>query len=125
MTLNRKEKDAFLVDWRKSHGACFWCGHSFGKVGGARASLEHFIPLSRGGYDHIDNLVWAHESCNGYRANRWPTDDEIRRYLAIRGDVARTNLVHFSRRLELMIGGLSVAQARKATRILSVSERTS
>ena len=33
-------------------------------------SVEHLLPRSRGGSDHLDNLRPAHRSCNSSRGNR-------------------------------------------------------
>jgi HNH endonuclease len=43
---------------------CILCGGTFKSKGGRRASIEHLIPVSGGGTDHIDNLALAHVSCN-------------------------------------------------------------
>ena len=38
--------------------ACAYCGAQ------SRLSLDHLVPVSRGGLDSGDNLVWACRSCN-------------------------------------------------------------
>lgn len=37
------------------------------------ATVDHIIPVSKGGTDHISNLRLAHASCNQRRGNDWPT----------------------------------------------------
>lgn len=48
---------------------CQYCGE-FTDDG----ELDHVIPLSRGGTDAIDNLVWACKQCNRSKHNRMPDD---------------------------------------------------
>jgi 5-methylcytosine-specific restriction endonuclease McrA len=36
-------------------------------------SVDHIIPVSRGGHDGLDNLRPAHSKCNGQRGNRMRT----------------------------------------------------
>lgn len=44
--------------------ACCYCGSSFS------LTADHLIPLSRGGVDQGDNLVWACRSCNSSKQAR-------------------------------------------------------
>lgn len=45
---------------------CYWCGAPFG--GGAlRRTLEHIIPLSKGGKHELSNCAVAHAKCNHER----------------------------------------------------------
>lgn len=116
MGIARKaDKEWFFQHWAKTHGGCFWCGKRFGK-GLKRPTIEHFIPLSRGGFDHSDNMVVAHSSCNAARCNPLPNEAEMRRFVAVRGKDAIHNLTLFSKRLELMVSGASVQHARSVVR---------
>lgn len=36
------------------------------------ASIDHVIPRSRGGGDHIGNMLIMHRRCNGAKADRQP-----------------------------------------------------
>lgn len=45
---------------------CYLCG----KVCGADLTLDHVVPLSRGGAHSEDNLRVAHKSCNSRKSNR-------------------------------------------------------
>jgi len=55
------------VSWRRisarvqarDNYACFYCG-AFDEKG----HVDHIIPLSRGGTDNLENLVWSCVSCN-------------------------------------------------------------
>jgi 5-methylcytosine-specific restriction endonuclease McrA len=46
---------------------CFICGKEFYKEN--PATLEHIIPVSKGGKSDIDNLVLSHQKCNRIRGN--------------------------------------------------------
>jgi 5-methylcytosine-specific restriction endonuclease McrA len=48
----------------KQYNACFYCG----KAG--NLSLDHVIPLSKGGLNHHSNLVLACHSCNSSKKNK-------------------------------------------------------
>ena len=51
---------------RQLHGKvpCWVCGEH---VLPAAATLEHILPLSKGGNSHQDNLAISHELCNNQR----------------------------------------------------------
>jgi 5-methylcytosine-specific restriction endonuclease McrA len=44
---------------------CVWCSKSF--TWDDPATLEHIIPVAKGGTDRLGNVVLAHGSCNGAR----------------------------------------------------------
>ena len=48
---------------------CHWCGE---KVARPDASIDHRIPLKRGGLDHHSNFVLAHQRCNHERGHDMP-----------------------------------------------------
>jgi 5-methylcytosine-specific restriction endonuclease McrA len=53
----------------KKHGGqvpCFVCGRHVKKQ---HASLEHVVPLSKGGTDEMSNLSISHGPCNNRRGN--------------------------------------------------------
>lgn len=73
--IQAKLRTAKLQDWRKKrckmqNGRCAYCGDEI--VVEAKqssqlkkvATLDHVIPLSRGGEDHFENSVAACKSCN-------------------------------------------------------------
>ena len=51
---------------RQLHGVvpCWVCGEH---VTREAATLEHILPLSKGGNSHAENLAISHEVCNGQR----------------------------------------------------------
>jgi len=55
---------------------CHWCQHPLsldGEIPGTRkATLEHRIPLARGGLDNANNQVLACEPCNSARGHYMP-----------------------------------------------------
>lgn len=52
---------------------CFWCGKPFSKYN--KPTLEHIIPLARGGSNLRDNLTLACHSCNKARGHNMPNLD--------------------------------------------------
>jgi HNH endonuclease. len=40
-------------------------------------SIDHHIPMSKGGTDTIDNMRLAHVWCNGFKANSLPEDVKL------------------------------------------------
>jgi len=50
---------------------CFFCGERIEKI--EDASIEHKIPLSRGGSNRKDNLALSHYDCNFKRGNNLKT----------------------------------------------------
>ena len=53
--------------WEKSGGICVRCGNRYY---GNHQTIDHFIPKSKGGENHMDNLVPLCAACNKLRANR-------------------------------------------------------
>lgn len=60
----------------KTTGRCHLCGgglyfNNFGTMGSKGAwEIEHSIPRSKGGTDHLNNLYPAHINCNRSKSNR-------------------------------------------------------
>jgi len=50
---------------------CHWC-HAF--VSLELVTIDHVIPLSKGGLDHHNNMVLACSKCNRTRANDMPNE---------------------------------------------------
>ena len=63
--INRKGTGRVSIpDFRDKLGeprTCYLCGTP---VNWESAELDHVIPISRGGLNAIDNLKWAHRTCN-------------------------------------------------------------
>jgi 5-methylcytosine-specific restriction endonuclease McrA len=51
---------------------CGYCGVTLNKK--SKPHLDHFIPLSKGGSNSPDNLVWACCTCNSSKHNRLPIE---------------------------------------------------
>lgn len=60
--------------YRKSGGTCEICGKPISRF---QYSIDHIIPLSRGGTNNIDNLRAVHPSCNKLKGNF--TDTEMKK----------------------------------------------
>ncbi len=59
---------------------CGYCGVS--EVGvGHKLELDHFHPVSRGGDDHLENLVYCCAACNRFKSSFWAARDVARRLL--------------------------------------------
>lgn len=72
----------------EADGSCYYCGADDRKL-----SVDHVLPLSRGGPHSIENLVMACAGCDTRKANRTPVEmseyllDDTRQYQ--RADDAR------------------------------------
>lgn len=53
--------------WDSGERKCFVCGKEFKNRN--EATLEHRVPLSRGGSNRRDNLALSHNECNQSRGN--------------------------------------------------------
>lgn len=90
----RKEEKTSHESWarlrrivaRRDRQICHYC-HEYARDG----HVDHIVPLSKGGTDALENLVWACPSCNLSKANYTPgippeqdwTDDDLRAFLAL------------------------------------------
>jgi len=54
----REAKDALL---KRDGNLCFYCGKPMNRK---TRSLEHFVPVTHGGPNHISNFALAHIACN-------------------------------------------------------------
>lgn len=55
-------------------GRCGYCGVSETFVGG-ELEIDHFHPLSAGGSDEVENLVYACTACNRFKGDYAPASD--------------------------------------------------
>ena len=71
LLLSKKERIEILV---KVYGNyCYICKKPFGSKD--KRTIDHWIPLSRGGSWGIDNLRLAHKQCNTWKSDRMPNKD--------------------------------------------------
>ncbi|MFO7538178.1 MAG: HNH endonuclease [Chloroflexota bacterium] len=54
--------------------ACGYCGVSETDVG-SELEIDHFQPISQGGSDELENLIYACPACNRNKATYWPSPD--------------------------------------------------
>lgn len=61
------------LQYKSQKGKCWWCGKPFVK-GDTRLcqSVDHIIPLKRGGTNNPSNIVLAHRSCNSSKKDKMP-----------------------------------------------------
>lgn len=66
--------------WRRQieRGICYYCGK---KVGPHEITMDHKIPLSRGGTSDRENIVPCCKECNNKKKylTPWEWDDHLRR----------------------------------------------
>ncbi len=55
----------------RAHFACEYCGVGEVDVGG-ELTIDHYHPLSKGGDDSPDNLVYCCVRCNQHKGDYWP-----------------------------------------------------
>jgi hypothetical protein len=83
-TPDRKAERRYSVKHRKSAVAslrhrdgdkCKWCKELMvfrGEIGLMSATIEHIIPLNRGGLDNLNNIALAYKKCNNERGGDMP-----------------------------------------------------
>jgi hypothetical protein len=67
---------------------CFYCDGALMRSAGLRPHVDHFIPWSRYPNDAIENLVVAHERCNGRKSDFLVASGHVARWTLL-GRVAR------------------------------------
>lgn len=65
--------------WAKGNRDCFWCSKPCIRVPHMplTMSVDHKVPLHRGGLDHSNNWVVAHQVCNHNRGHDMPELEEL------------------------------------------------
>lgn len=78
----RHNRISRLID--AQNGRCAICGRRMTGFGARRtdrddraATVDHVIPLIKGGPDRIGNMLAVHRSCNTKKSGRWPTGCEL------------------------------------------------
>ena len=59
----------------RCHAQCGYCGVHEDDIGG-ELTVDHFVPVSAGGDDSDDNLVYACFRCNLFKSDFSPTDKD-------------------------------------------------
>lgn len=75
------------IVWLKTNGTCWYCGkltHPFGKDKDS-FQVDHFVSVSRGGTNEIENLVPSCGYCNGVK-NGHPVE-QVRHLLVGEGSL--------------------------------------
>jgi hypothetical protein len=90
--MNREERPALRVRY---HFRCGYCEVHESEVG-AELTVDHFQPLSRGGTDRPENLVYCCHACNEFKGDHWQPDsphrllhpgrDDLTRHVALSND---------------------------------------
>jgi 5-methylcytosine-specific restriction endonuclease McrA len=66
--------------WQRNHlvakygAVCYICGEPLSMK---QITIDHWLPLSRGGTDEIDNYRIAHKLCNRIKADMTPEEFEL------------------------------------------------
>ena len=93
--IQRRKKDL----WNCNH-KCFYCDietvyieitPSHDLTGSNVATLDHFIPISKGGGSRLHNLVISCNDCNKKKADEMPNMDDVKKKLIFYGELL-TNL---------------------------------
>lgn len=66
-------KDDLCAAFQRQNGKCHYCGCRVGNTAG-KWHADHFIPLSKGGTNHPENIVIACPHCNLTKHDRLPWD---------------------------------------------------
>ncbi len=69
----RIDPDARRALWEDQNRRCGYCGR---KIGFSEVTVDHIIPLSRGGPDCGENMICSCRPCNEFKRNR--TIEEFR-----------------------------------------------
>lgn len=82
---------------------CAYCGVETCFTGkeGPKATVDHVVPKSKGGLDHISNCVVACDACNGAKADQedWSPPEVAEPKLEMPRDDARRNILTMAMKL--------------------------
>ncbi|WP_406585132.1 HNH endonuclease [Deinococcus aetherius] len=63
-----------MLRFDRQKGRCHYCGEVLELVGRNKFQVDHFIPLSRGGANAMNNIVCACPGCNRAKGSKFPWD---------------------------------------------------
>lgn len=69
--------------WERGPRKCHWCQRAFNDI--KEATVDHIIPIGRGGQDRDDNKVLSCGKCNNDKADKLPEYDSVEDLLKARG----------------------------------------
>lgn len=75
--LRKSSKKGVKRGWIKYHikrqkGKCYWCR----VVVWEKMTLDHYVPISKGGLDEFNNTVGACDKCNSEKSSMMPDEWE-------------------------------------------------
>lgn len=73
-TSNLLKKTQYRKLYDAQEGRCYLCGEEMTVYD---CSIDHVVPVSKGGKDKMSNKLLAHGICNSEKADRIPTKNEI------------------------------------------------
>lgn len=91
----RAEWDVRRLAWKIGVRRCFYCNK---KLSRKNQTMDHFIPMSRGGPDKPKNRVWSCAICNRDKGCLLP--EEFRVVVALRLKLLRKTGMRFPGELE-------------------------
>ncbi|WP_371827345.1 HNH endonuclease [Deinococcus sp. QL22] len=60
------------IRFGKQKGLCHYCDEKLDLIGPNKFQVDHFIPLSKGGSNYMNNLVCACPDCNRAKSDKMP-----------------------------------------------------
>jgi 5-methylcytosine-specific restriction endonuclease McrA len=79
----RNQRRAKIRLWNKGIRRCHWCEGKFKSM--EEATVDHRIPLGKGGLNNDNNKVLACEKCNHTKDNQMPSYETINDLLKAKG----------------------------------------
>lgn len=104
-TYHRNHEYSKWQVFRKTRGRCIYCELEFSDIHDPRFTLEHLIPISRGGHDDLSNVFPCCKKCNTSRGsmelNKW-------RLLLIEKRNTYKGIYHITNRIDKIIARLAL-----------------
>lgn len=81
--MNTSRKRGHFIIFERDNFRCVYCGVSRQTDSEVELTVDHILPVKRGGSDHADNLVTACENCNSQKQDRLMSDELISSFVAM------------------------------------------